>query len=296
LRSEALLEAGDLYSQSNSRDRALDAYIRYVQEFPRPVETAIETRFKIAEMYKENHDETLYHQQLEEIVSADADAGPERTGRTRTIAARSALVLAERLYGDFVVVKLRQPFETSLQDKQQRMDTTIAALGGLVNYEIDEVTSAATYYMAETYSNFSRSLLESERPDDLKPEDLEEFENNLDEVAFPFEEKAINVHEKNMELLHAGVFNSWTGKSLSRLTELMPGRYAKGETSSGFLDAMDSYAYRSPVSQVPLPTSTDPDTTPTSTDPDTTPGEPVQTTQPAPIAVDEGVEEHANQQ
>ena len=38
-----------------------------------------------------------------------------------------------------------------------------------------------------------------------------------------------------MELLHAGVFNSWTEKSLSRLTELMPGRYAKHETSSGFL-------------------------------------------------------------
>ncbi|MBF8300576.1 MAG: Tetratricopeptide domain protein [Acidobacteria bacterium] len=250
LRSEALLDAGDLYSQSNSRDRALDAYIRYVKEFPKPVETAIETRFKIAEMYKEAHDETLYHQQLEEIVNTDAGAGPERTGRTRTIAARSALVLAEQLYGDFVVVKLRQPFESSLQDKTQRMDATIAALGRLVNYEIDEVTAAATYYMAETYSNFSRSLLESERPDDLKPEDLEEFKNNLDEAAFPFEEKAINVHEKNMELLHAGVFNSWTEKSLSRLTELMPGRYAKRETSSGFVGAIDSPVDETPESQV----------------------------------------------
>jgi tetratricopeptide (TPR) repeat protein len=93
--------------------------------------------------------------------------------------------------------------------------------------------------MAETYSNFSRSLLESERPDDLRPEDLEEFKNNLDETAFPFEEKAITVHEKNMELLHTGVLNSWTEKSLSRLTELMPGRYAKHETSSAFLGAFD---------------------------------------------------------
>jgi tetratricopeptide (TPR) repeat protein len=240
LRSAALLDAGDLYSQSNSRDRALEAYIRYVKEFPKPADTAIETRFKIAEMYKAAHDETLYHRQLEEIVSADANAGTERTARTRTIAARSALVLAEQLYGDFVVVKLRQPFETSLQNKQQRMDATIAALGRLVNYEIDEVTAAATYYMAETYSNFSRSLLESEQPNDLKPEELEEFKNNLDEAAFPFEEKAINVHEKNMELLHAGVFNSWTEKSLSRLTELMPGRYAKHEVSSGFIGAIDA--------------------------------------------------------
>jgi cellulose synthase operon protein C len=250
LRSEALLDAGDLYAQSDSRDRALDAYGRYVKEFPKPAETAIETRFKIAEIYKAANDETLYHQQLEEIVSADAVAGSERTSRTRTLAARSALVLAEQLYGNFIVVKLRQPFETSLQDKKQRMDATIAAMGRLVDYGIDEVTSAATYYMAETYSNFSRSLLESERPAELKPEDLEEFKNNLDEAAFPFEEKAINVHEKNMELLHAGVFNSWIEKSLSRLTELMPGRYAKRETSSGFLDAIDSHVQASPASQV----------------------------------------------
>jgi tetratricopeptide (TPR) repeat protein len=253
LRSEALLDAGDLYTQSNSRERSLEVYNRYVKEFPKPVETAIETRLKIAEMYKAAHDETLYHQQLEEIVSADAAAGSERSGRTRTLAARSALVLAEQLYENFVVVKLRQPFETSLQDKKQRMDATIAAMGQLANYGIDEVTAAATYYMAETYSNLSRSLLESERPDDLKPEDMEEFKNKLDEAAFPFEEKAISVHEKNMELLRAGTFNSWTEKSLSRLTELMPGRYAKHETSSGFLAAIDSHEEGSPASQVSNP-------------------------------------------
>ena len=243
LRSEALLTAGDLYEQSNARDRALAAYIRYVNEFPKPVEPALETRFKIAELYKAAHDESLYHHELEEIVRIDAGAGSERTGRTRTLAARSALVLAEQIYRDFAAVKLRQPFETSLQDKQQRMDTTIKAMGELVNYGIDEVTAAATYYMAETYFNFSRSLLDSERPTDLKPADLEAFESDLDETAFPFEEKAIKVHEKNMELLHAGALNAWTEKSLSRLTELMPGRYAKHEMSSGFIAANDSDAF-----------------------------------------------------
>src|SRR5262249_38975716 len=138
LRSEALLDAGDLYAQANSKDRALETYLRYVKEFPKPVDTAIETRFKIAEMYKAAHDEKLYHDQLKEIVSADANAGSERTGRTRTVAGRSALVLAEKVYGDFVAVKLRQPFEASLQDKKQHMDATIAAMGKLMDYGIDE--------------------------------------------------------------------------------------------------------------------------------------------------------------
>ena len=250
LRSEVLLVAGDLYEQSKATDRALDAYGRYVKEFPQPVETALETRFKMAEIHKAANDMPRYHQELGEIVRIDADAGAKRTGRTRTLAARSAMVLAEQLYVDFVPLKLKQPFETSLQTKQQRMDVTIEALGRLVKYEIGDVTAAATYYMAETYFNFSRSLVESERPADLKPDDLEAYEMNLDDAAFPFEEKAINVHEKNMELLHAGVFNSWTEKSLSRLTELMPGRYAKHETSSSFVNAIDSPVDRLPEPQV----------------------------------------------
>ncbi len=261
LRSEALLVAGDLYEKSNARDSALDAYIRYVNEFPKPVGTALETRNKIAEMYKAAHDDSRYHQELEQIVRIEADAGSERTGRTRTLAARAALVLAEQLYQDFLAVKLRQPFETSLKDKQQRMDATMQAMDRLVGYEIGDVTAAATYYMAETYFDFSRSLEQSERPADLDPAELKEFELDLDKEASPFKQKAIDVHEKNLELLHAGVFNEWTEKSLHRLAEMMPDRYAKPEISSGFLSAIDGYAYRSPASQLSDAKSGDASTT-----------------------------------
>src|SRR5262249_57850364 len=96
---------------------------------------------------------------------------------------------------------------------------------------------------------------------------------DLEEAAFPFEEKAIKVHEKNMEMLHAGVFNAWTEKSLSRLTEMMPGRYAKSEMSSGFVPAIDRYAYRTPLSQV---------SNTTVANAGTTPGQPEQTTQSTP--------------
>ncbi len=284
LRSEALLVAGDLYEKSNARESALEAYIRYVNEFPKPVETALETRNKIAEMYKAAHDDSRYHQELEQIVRADANAATERTGRTRTLAARAALVLAEQLYQDFVAVKLRQPFETSLKDKQQRMNVTIKAMGRLVEYEIGEVTAAATYYMAETYFDFNRSLVESERPADLAPADLKEYEVDLDKEALPFKEKAIGVHEKNLEMLRAGVFNEWTEKSLRRLTELMPDRYAKPEMSSGFLGGIDTYVYRSPASQV---------SDAKSGNIAATPGKAEQNTRPVPVAVQDGKAKHA---
>jgi hypothetical protein len=75
---------------------------------------------------------------------------------------------------------------------------------------------------------------------------LEEYELALEETAFPFEEKAIGVHEKNMELIRSGIYNEWIDRSLAKLAVLMPARYAKSEMSSGFLGSIDRYAYRAP--------------------------------------------------
>jgi cellulose synthase operon protein C len=246
LRAEALLLAGELHEQSKSMERALEVYSRYVEQFPAPVEPALETRFKIAGIHKAKGDQARYHEQLQEIVRIDAAAGSERTGRTRNLAARSSLVLSEQLYESFAAVKLLQPFEQSLQQKRQAMDAALQAFGALVAYEVGEVTAAATFYMAEIYANFSRSLVESERPANLVAKALQEYEDALEEEAFPFEEKAIGVHEKNVELIGAGLYNAWTEQSLARLAILKPGRYAKPEISSGFLGSIDRYVYRLP--------------------------------------------------
>jgi hypothetical protein len=246
LRGEALLLAGDLHQQGKSMDRALAVYLTYVEEFPRPIDLGVETRFKIAEIYKEMRDEARYRDQLQHIVAIDASAGGDRTHRTRNLAARSALVLAEKLYEKFAQARLAQPFEKSLQEKQRHMDAAMKALGALVDYEVGDVTAAATFYMAEVYYGFNRALMESERPSGMQGARLEEYELALEDTAFPFEEKAIGVHEKNLELIRSGIYNVWIEKSLAKLAQLMPARYAKAEISSGFLGSIDRYAYRAP--------------------------------------------------
>ena len=120
------------------------------------------------------------------------------------------------------------------------MDGSVEAFERLVAYEIGEVTAAATYYLAEIYFEFSRSLMASERPPGMADAELAEYELAIEEEAFPFEEKAIAMHEKNIELVRAGVLNAWTDKSLARLAELMPGRYAKDEMSAAASSARSS--------------------------------------------------------
>jgi outer membrane protein assembly factor BamD (BamD/ComL family) len=245
LRREALLLAGELYEDSQAPDRALDSYLRYVGQFPEPIEVAVVTRFKIAEIYRARGEEAARLEQLEELVAAEAAANP-RTPRTRYVAARAALVLAEGIYRRFEQIELVQPFDQKLREKRGQMEAALRAFKRLVDYEVGEITAAATYYMAEVYSNFSQSLLESERPSGLSESELRDYEAVLDEEAFPLEQRAIEVHEKNLELLAAGVYDPWIQKSLDRLAHLMPGRYAKFEASSGLIDSIEAYSYRLP--------------------------------------------------
>jgi TolA-binding protein len=246
LRAEALLQAGDLYGQANNTERALEAYSHYVEEFPKPIETAVETRSKIAEIYKSKGDQAQYRKQLEEVVRIDGAAGGERTDRTRNVAARAALELSKPIYEQFASLKLGQPFERSLQEKQRSMDAATKAFGRLVDYQVGEVTAAATFYMAEIYANFSQALRESERPADLGANALKDYDQQLAAAAQPLEDKAIGVHEKNLELMRRGLNNTWTQKSLDRLAALKPDTYARTEISSGFLGSLERYVYQPP--------------------------------------------------
>lgn len=246
LARQAILAAGKLYADAGDVDNTLRLYLQYADEFPRPLDVALEMRTNAAEIFASRNDTARYHEELKRIVALDAAAGGERSDRTRYLAAHAALVLAEQRFEAFAKLELVQPFEKSLAEKQRRMDAAMAALDALVKYEVADVTAAATYYMAETYYAFSDALVGSERPANLTAAEREDYELAIEEQAYPFEERAIQVHEANHELLLRGVFNPWVQKSLDRLAAMVPGRYAKNEISSGFLGSIDSYAYRMP--------------------------------------------------
>lgn len=243
LRRGALSLAAELYEQAGQTERAVRVYRRYVEQFPRPLELALESRHKLALLYKSANDNKSYLSELRQIVDSDARAGGERTDRTRYLAAVSALALTEPYYEKFVEIKLIKPFEKNLARKKAAMKEATDAFGKLAGYQAGEATAAAAFYIAEVYYHFGKALTESERPDNLSAAEREQYELALEEQAYPFEEKAIKLHEKNMELLSVGVYNAWIDKSIGRLAQLMPARYARTEEDPGFIDSIGPYRY-----------------------------------------------------
>ena len=244
VRRESLVLAAQMYEKVGKHKQALYVYQRYVDLFPKPLEYALETRYKMAKLYKSWGNKNKYHRELRRVISIDATAGAERTDRTRYLAGRASLVLVEPVYEKFAKIKLKRPFKRNLRLKKNAMKSAIADFNELVKFQVGDVTAAATYYIAEIYFNLSRSLAESERPKNLNELEMEQYELALDEQIFPFEEKAIATHRKNMELISIGVYSAWIDKSLEKLGDLMPARYAKFEQSTGFIPSIKTFRYR----------------------------------------------------
>ena len=72
---------------------------------------------------------------------------------------------------------------------------------------------------------------------------MEQYDLAIEEEAYPFEEKAIEVHESNLTLVSRGVYNEWIEKSLRRLAESVPARYDKPEETSGIMSSLDTYVF-----------------------------------------------------
>ena len=243
---EAMLQAAELYEKAKDADNSLRVYKSFVAKFPKPLEFALETYYKIAMIYKSQDDFGQYRSTLQHIIDTDAKAGEERTDRTRYLAAQSSLVIIEPDFDHYISLKLVKPFKKSLTRKQKSMKALVKKYTELVDYKVADVTAASTFYIAEIYFNFNQSLLESEKPDGLNEVEIEEFTLMVEEQAYPFEEKAIQVHEKNMELLANGIYSNWIDRSIEKLSKLVPARYNKPEESTQHIANIDNYIYSSP--------------------------------------------------
>lgn len=167
---------------------------------------------------------------LRELVDADAAAGAERTDRTRALAGLARLELTEPEWEAYRQVALVEPLQRNLALKKQRLERLLqayAAAGG--EAPAAEVTTAATARTAALYQDFGRALMASQRPRGLGKAALEQYEVMLEEQAFPFEEKAIALHEANARRTTQGLYDAAVAQSLAALARLKPVRWGKTE-------------------------------------------------------------------
>jgi tetratricopeptide (TPR) repeat protein len=226
-------QAAELYAGLGDVAAARRAYAGYVARFPAPFEPAIEARHELAGLAAKVGDAGDRQRWLEEIIAADAAAGAARSDRSRYLAAGASLEIARPLDGAARAVTLVAPLDRSLRAKKKALEAALGSYGRAADYGVAEVTTAATFAMADLYRHLGQALMASERPTDLSPEEREQYDLLLEEQAFPFEEKAIGIHEQNARRAADGVYDESVRRSYAALAEMKPGRYARLESLAG---------------------------------------------------------------
>jgi cellulose synthase operon protein C len=226
---EATLQAADLYEKAGNAAKSRAMLEAFVKHFPQPLGPALEARNKLSTRAGKAGDFSARDYWLKDIIAADRTAGAARTDRSKTLAAEATLTLAAPAREQFRSVKLVAPLKKSLAEKRKAMEAALKAYEAAADYQVAEVTTAATFESAELYRQLGKDLISSERPKNLKKDELEQYDVLLEEQAFPFEEKAIKLHEVNAARTKDGTYDEWVQKSFSALAQLNPGRYGKVE-------------------------------------------------------------------
>lgn len=229
LRRDALWQAAELYNSASQANQAMAVYQYYVAQFPSPAEPAIEARQRIATQFLADGNRREQEHWLNEIITAELQAGAQRSDRTQYLAATARLALADQSHQQYNAAALRLPMKKSLENKKRLMQETLAQYEQAAAYRVAGVTTAAAFQTAQVYSELAKALLESERPANLDAEALEEYNVLLEDQSYPFEEQAIALHETNAARLETGLYDAWIGKSLQALAQLVPAKYAKQE-------------------------------------------------------------------
>ncbi len=235
---DALWQAAELYDKANAKPAAAKAYERYFAQYPQPLEPALEARYRVATIAKDSGNTARESALMREIFAADQAGGSARTDRTRYLGATAALAMAEPVAESFRSVQLTEPLQVKLKLKKTKMEETLSAYKVAADYGVADVTTAATYRIATVYRDFGKALMSSERPKKLSKAELDQYNVLLEEQAFPFEEKATELHEINAHRAASGVYDKWVKSSFDALRELRPVRYGKTEVSEGVVDAI----------------------------------------------------------
>ncbi len=205
------------------------AWERYLAAHPQPLEPALQARLRLAAVLTAHGRPAEALAQQQQVLDSERSAGSARTAHSRQLAGQAALALAEPVAAAYRSVALVEPLARQLKRKQAALQAALSAYTQAAETADADSTTAASFHSAALYQDFGRALLQSPRPGKLTALQREQYDVMLEEQAFPFEDKAIALHQSNTARAAAGLWGPWIARSYAALATLMPARYGKTE-------------------------------------------------------------------
>jgi len=225
---QALFSLAKILKKKGAPDRSAAAFEKYRARYPDDLSRGLEATYEIAEIRKggglEEAALDTYRRLLDEHRSALLTAGSIDFDDFKL--AKAHFLLAEDTNRRYKTIRLIEPVEVNWKLKEELLEQVIKEYLETADFRYPEFSIPASFRIGEAYENFGEALVNSDRPPDLSDEELEAYDELLDEKAYPYDEKAIETYELTLEKSEqAGVFNEWVGRAHQRLSLLAPWRH-----------------------------------------------------------------------
>lgn len=237
---QARERAAELYERAAEPARAAVLWQRLAADAAATPQQQVQAHWRLAERARavgRTRDETQHLRALQQAAARDGgegggSEGAARSERTRTLAARAALRLADPLAAAYRQVALVEPLKATLARKKARFDAAQAAFAEAGNGASAEGQAAAAVAGAALYADFGRAVLASPTPRGLRKADAEAYRVLLEEQAFPFEEKAVELYAAVAARTRDGTWDEPVRQAFDALRALRPLRWGKREAGS----------------------------------------------------------------
>ena len=256
IREKLLYKAILLYEKGGNVDTMYNNYFRNFERFQNEFPDSprlIELTFKAAANRETLKDYTTAKILYEKTVSLHKRLGASATIEATISAAKAQLILGNYKKRHYEYIKIVNPVEENLKKKEGLLKEALTDYTAAARYRISDVTTEATFNMGDMFEHHKEAIMTSERPSELTSEQMEEYIYMLEEQAYPFEEKAISIHEGNIKkTIEEGSYNIWVKRSYEHLALLVPAKYKReeegkpytGNLSDNIPDDPDTYNNR----------------------------------------------------
>ncbi len=218
-----------LYDKAGNVAQSIQHYRRYAHAYPDPITQVMEARSRLIDLYggqNEPSKQAFWVAKVLQDYAKREDQVGEVSIQVVQKAVRLDLTAKQNTY---TRVRLTPPLKTSLLKKKNALQALLQTITLLARSGDEAVKTESIYLTGEIYRDLASQLLSAPAPKGLNDLEQSQYDLLLEELAFPFEEKAIELHESNTVRLAAGQLNTWTEKSLGALRRLLPARYDKRE-------------------------------------------------------------------
>ncbi len=237
----AWLEAADLFEAGGLNARADEQRLAYLAAFPADHEAALEILEPFARRDLDAVDAgkplaallatpraakgvkaappSYLAQYLKRAETHPNAASPSLLARVRFLEAEASFAAAAQM-------RLKQPLAKSIAPRLKALDRTLALYRRTADLGVPEWSHAAAFRMGEALVGFAEALERSERPADLKGDDLAAYEEVLSVKSRPYHDRGEGVWSDLLRQQAEGAArDAWIEKAESSLWQRLGTRF-----------------------------------------------------------------------